>query len=447
MKLATLKDGSRDGMLAVVSRDLKTAHLADGIAPTLQRALDDWGFIAPQLEELSMQLNAGRAKRPFEFVPANCMAPLPRTFQWADGSIYEQHVELLTRLTTGKLPDTLWREPMIYQGGGDDFLGPCDGAPFGEEHWGIDFEPELGVVLGDVPMQVRKEDVAETVRLLVLINDWSLRNLIGGELAKGFGFFQSKPATAFAPVAVTPDEIGEQWRDGLAHLRVGTSWNGTTFASLQSGTGTRFSFIDLVAHAAKTRNLRAGTIVGSGTVSNDGKAGCIAELRAQEAFAAGTEAKPGKPRTEYMKFGDRVRIEAFDAHGHSVFGAIDQQVNSHRRRRAASAGAAAQGGEGVPAGEPLAEETPADTQAVEPGAVEEAPAVIAEAAQEETRADAPDAVATVESADTAPESVPGDGVDAAPAPADGATPPAEPPPAEANPPGSDATPPADDPAR
>ena len=338
MKLATLKDGSRDGMLAVVSRDQKTAHLADGIAPTLQRALDDWPFIAPQLEDLALQLNSARARRPFEFVPANCMAPLPRAHQWLDGSVYEQHVELLTRLFSGKLPDNLWREPMMYQGGADDFLGPCDAAVFAEEHWGIDFEPEIGVVLGDTPMQVRKDDALDQVRLLVLINDWSLRNLIAAEIGKSFGFLQSKPATGFAPLAVTPDEIGEGWAGGLAHLGVAVDWNGVRFMAANAGAGTRFSFAELIVHAAKTRNLRAGTIIGSGTVSSGGNVGCVAELRAREALEAADEkGKPGRPHTEFMRFGDRVRIEAFDAAGSSVFGAIDQEVASLRRRRATGA--------------------------------------------------------------------------------------------------------------
>ena len=336
MKLATLKDGSRDGMLVVVSRDQKTAHLADGIAPTLQRALDDWNFIAPQLEDLALALNSGRARRPFEFVPANCMAPLPRATQWVDGSVYEQHVELMMRSMRGKLPDNLWREPRMYQGGSDDFLGPCDAPVFAEEHWGIDFEPELGVVLGDTPMQVKKEDALEHVRLLVLINDWSLRELSAAEIAKGFGFFHSKPATAFAPLAVTPDELADAWRDGLARLGVSVDWNGARFMSANAGVGARFSFIDLIVHAAKTRNLRAGTIIGSGTVSSEGNVGCIAELRAQESLEEGGS---GKPRTAYMKFDDRVRIDAFDTHGVSMFGAIDQQVASLRRRRATQAAA------------------------------------------------------------------------------------------------------------
>ena len=353
MKLATLKDGSRDGVLAVVTRDLKTAHLAVGIAPTLQRALDDWNFIAPQLEELSLQLGQGRARRPFDFVPGNCMAPLPRAFQWVDGSVYEQHVELLTRSTTGKLPEHLWREPMIYQGGADDFLGACDDAVFAEERWGIDFEPEIGVILSDTPMQLKKEDALDHVRLLTLINDWSLRSLIPAELAKGFGFFQSKPATGFAPVAVTPDELGDAWQGGLAALNVMVGWNGVKFMVANAADGARFTFADLIVHAARTRNLRAGCIVGSGTVSSGGNVGCIAELRAREALEGAGDGKPGKARTEYLRFGDRVRIEAHDGAGQPVFGAIDQQVASLRRRRALAPEAAAGGAaDEVATGEP-----------------------------------------------------------------------------------------------
>ena len=401
MKLATLKDGSRDGMLAVVSRDQKSAHLADGIAPTLQRALDDWPFIAPQLEDLALQLNSGRARRPFEFVPANCMAPLPRAHQWLDGSVYEQHVELLTRAVSGKLPDNLWREPMMYQGGADDFLGPCDPAVFAEEHWGIDFEPELGVILGDTPMQVRKDDALDQVRLLVLINDWSLRNLIAAEIGKGFGFLQSKPATGFAPLAVTPDEIGESWTGGLAHLGVAVDWNGVRFMNANAGGGTRFSFTELIVHAAKTRNLRAGTIIGSGTVSSGGNLGCVAELRAREALeAADDKGKPGRARTEFMKFGDRVRIEAFDAAGSSVFGAIDQEVASLRKRRAPGAAH-----EELNSSWPAAQDAvlPASS-AIEPEVPQATPAPSA-AAEEALRADAAPREPAVDAvADTASDS-------------------------------------------
>jgi fumarylacetoacetate (FAA) hydrolase len=331
MKLATLKDGSRDGLLAVVSRDLKTASIADGIAPTLQRALDDWNFIAPQLEELYNQLNGGKAKRPFEFNPAQCMAPLPRAYQWADGSVYLSHLQRMSAVAGVKWEDVSTREPMLYQGGSDDFIGGMDDAVFAEESWGIDFEAEIGVILGDTPMQTKRDDALEHVRLITLINDWSLRNLIAREIAKHFGFFQSKPATAFAPVAVTPDELGESWKEALPHLNVSIAWNGVRFGQLNAAEGAKFNFADLITHAAKTRNLRAGTVLGLGTISNAGTEGgfaTIAEKRAQEAID-----KVEKP-TEFMKFGDRVRIEVKDAAGHSLFGAVDQQVISLRRRRA-----------------------------------------------------------------------------------------------------------------
>ncbi|MDB5806697.1 MAG: fumarylacetoacetate hydrolase family protein [Betaproteobacteria bacterium] len=335
MKLATLKDGSRDGLLAVVSRDLKTASIADGIAPTLQRALDDWNFIAPQLEELYNQLNGGKAKRPFEFNPTQCMAPLPRAYQWADGSVYLSHLQRMSAMAGVKWEDVSTREPMLYQGGSDDFIGGADDVVFAEESWGIDFEAEIGVILGDTPMQTKRDDALEHVRLVTLINDWSLRNLVAREIAKHFGFFQSKPATAFAPVVVTPDELGEAWKEALPHLNVTIAWNGVRFGQLNAAEGAKFNFADLITHAAKTRNLRAGTVLGLGTISNAGTEGgfaTIAEKRAQEAIdkAAGHEG----PQTEFMKFGDRVRIEVKDAAGHSLFGAVDQQVISLRRRRA-----------------------------------------------------------------------------------------------------------------
>ena len=218
MKLATLKDGTRDGQLAVVARDLKSAVLADGIAPTLQRALDDWNFIAPQLEQLYSDLNDERARHAFEFDPKRCMAPLPRAFQWADGSAYVNHVELVRRARNAEMPESFWHDPLMYQGGSDDFLGPTDDIVLGSAEWGIDFEGEVAVITGDVPMQSAPEAAAQQIRLLMLVNDVSLRNLIPAELAKGFGFLQSKPATAFSPVAVTPDELGGAWQDGKVHL-------------------------------------------------------------------------------------------------------------------------------------------------------------------------------------------------------------------------------------
>jgi fumarylacetoacetate (FAA) hydrolase len=323
MKLATLKDGSRDGQLLVVSRDLASAHAAQDIAPTLQRALDDWGFVAPQLEDLYRTLNSGKARHAFAFEAARCAAPLPRAFQWADGSAYVNHVELVRRARNADMPETFWTDPLMYQGGSDDFLGPCDDASFASEDWGIDFEAEVAVVTDDVPLGATPEQCAGHVKLLMLVNDWSLRNLIPAELAKGFGFFQSKPATAFGPVAVTPDELGDAWRDGRVHLPMLCHWNGRKVGEAEAGVDMVFDFPRLVAHVAKTRRARAGSIVGSGTVSNrDTRKGwsCIAEVRALEMIES------GKAQTGFMRFGDSIRIEMVGADGQSVFGAIEQRV-------------------------------------------------------------------------------------------------------------------------
>lgn len=323
MKLATLKDGTRDGQLIVVSRNLKTAHVADGIALTLQRALDDWNFIAPQLEQLYEQLNAGRAPRPFDFDPKQCMAPLPRAFQWADGSAYVNHVELVRRARGAEMPESFWHDPLMYQGGSDDFLGPTDDIVLASEDWGIDFEAEIAVVTDDVPMGVLPEKAAAHIKLLMLVNDVSLRNLIPDELAKGFGFFQSKPASSFSPVAVTPDELGSAWQDGKVHLPVRCTWNGVLVGQPNAGVDMVFGFPRLIAHLAKTRRARAGTIVGSGTVSNKDAAkgyACIAEKRCLEVIA------DGEAKTPFMKFGDTIRIEMLDTNGKSIFGAINQQV-------------------------------------------------------------------------------------------------------------------------
>jgi fumarylacetoacetate (FAA) hydrolase len=325
MKLATLKDGSRDGQLAVVSRDLRQAHFATAIAPTLQRALDDWDFIAAQLNDLYQTLNEGRARHAFAFDPKSCMAPLPRAFQWADGSAYVNHVELVRKARGAEMPEEFWTDPLMYQGGSDDLLGPSDDIVCPSEKFGIDFEGEVAVVTGDVKMGSKPEDCAAQIRLLMLVNDVSLRNLIPAELAKGFGFFQSKPATAFSPVAVTPDELGDAWRDGKVHLPLAVHWNGQKVGAPNAGEDMTFNFFQLIAHIAKTRNARAGSIVGSGTVSNlDRSRGyaCIAEKRSLETIA------DGKPSTPFMTFGDTVRIEMFDAQGASIFGAIDQKVVS-----------------------------------------------------------------------------------------------------------------------
>lgn len=323
MKLATYKDGSRDGQLVVVSRDLSTAHYATGMAGTLQQALDDWNFVAPQLEDLSATLNHGRARHAFAFDPKQCAAPLPRAYQWADGSAYINHVELVRRSRESAVPESFYHDPLMYQGGSDDFLGPCDPIVCRTEDHGIDFEAEVAVVTGDVPMASTPEQALEGIRLLMLANDVSLRRLIPDELAKGFGFFQGKPATAFSPVAVTPDELGDAWRDGRVHLVMQSTWNGRKVGMCEAGPEMTFHFGQLIAHICKTRNVRAGSIVGSGTVSNKDWANgysCIAERRAIETI------EDGKASTDFMKFGDTIRIEMKGLDGHSVFGAIDQTV-------------------------------------------------------------------------------------------------------------------------
>ena len=323
MKLATLKDGSRDGQLVVVSRDLAQAHHATGIATRLQQLLDDWNFISPQLEDLYATLNDGKARHAFAFDAQQCMAPLPRAYQWADGSAYLNHVELVRRARNAEMPVSFYEDPLMYQGGSDDFLGPRDEARFADEAWGIDFEAEVAVVTGDVAMGASPEQALEGIRLLMLVNDWSLRNLIPAELAKGFGFLQSKPATAFGPVAVTPDELGPAWHGGRVHLALESRWNGARVGLCDAGPEMNFHFGQLVAHLAKTRNVRAGSIVGSGTVSNKDWArgvGCIAEKRAIETIESGA------PQTAFMRFGDTVRLEMLGPDGTSLFGAIEQTV-------------------------------------------------------------------------------------------------------------------------
>ena len=322
MKLASLK-GGRDGRLAVVSRDLSRAVLAGAIAPTLQAALDDWGKTAPRLAEIARGLDAGKVRDEFRFDQAACASPLPRAYQWADGSAYVTHVELVRKARGAELPPSFWTDPLLYQGGSDGFLGPRDPILAADEGWGIDFEGEVAVITGDVPYGCAPEEASPHIRLVMLVNDVSLRNLIPGELAKGFGFFQSKPASAFSPVAVTPDELGDAWREGRLHRRLQVSLNGAIFGTPDAGTDMVFNFPQLIAHAARTRSLAAGTIVGSGTVSNrDRSAGsaCIAERRMLEQLAG------GEPQTPFMRFGDRVRIDMLDDEGSSIFGAIEQDV-------------------------------------------------------------------------------------------------------------------------
>ena len=323
MKLATLKDGSRDGQLVVVSRDLSQAHYATGIANSLQQVLDDWAFMAPQLEDLSVALNQGRARHAFAFDPAQCMAPLPRAFQWADGSAYLNHVELVRKARNATVPESFYTDPLMYQGGSDDFIGPRDPIVVPDEAYGIDFESEIAVITGDVAMQVSPEEALESVRLVMLVNDVSLRHLIPDELAKGFGFLQGKPATAFSPVAVTVDELGDAWQGGRLNGVLQSAWNGRRVGLCEAGPEMTFHFGQLIAHLAKTRRVRAGSVIGSGTVSNKDWAkgySCIAEKRCIETI------ENGKPSTDFMRFGDAIRIEMKGRDGQSIFGAIDQTV-------------------------------------------------------------------------------------------------------------------------
>ncbi len=321
MKLASLA-GGRDGRLAVVSADLQRCLVAARVAPTLQAALDDWKDAKPALEALARELESGSAAgEPFR--PSEAHSPLPRAYHWVDGSAYVNHVELVRKARGAQMPESFWTDPLVYQGGSDDFLPPTADAPFASEDWGIDLEGEVAVVTDDVPMGTDPATARGHIHLLMLVNDWSLRNLIPAELAKGFGFYQSKPATAFSPVAVTPDELGDAWKDARVHRPLVVHLNGKPFGQPNAGIDMTFDFGQLIAHAAKTRRLGAGSILGSGTVSNrDRSSGstCLAERRMLETI------EQGKPMTPFLSFGDRVRIEMFDPAGRSLFGAIDQRV-------------------------------------------------------------------------------------------------------------------------
>lgn len=322
MKLASLK-GGRDGQLAVVSHDLTRAVSARDVAPNLQAVLDDWGRLAPRLSAIYDALNEGDAANSFAFEPRDCASPLPRAYQWADASAYVTHVELVRRARGAEMPQSFWTDPLMYQGGSDNFLSPTDPILTADEAWGIDMEGEVAVITDDVPYGCTAEDAARHIRLVMLVNDVSLRNLIPDELAKGFGFFQSKPASAFSPVAVTPEILGPAWRDGRLHRPLQVAVNGEAFGAPDAGTDMVFNFPQLIAHAAKTRALAAGTIIGSGTISNRDRAAgsaCIAERRMLE------QIETGAPSTPFLKFGDRVRIEMCDHDGRSIFGAIDQHV-------------------------------------------------------------------------------------------------------------------------
>ncbi len=343
MKLATLRNGTRDGALAIVSRDLTLATFARDVVAgldTLQGLLDEWDTLSPQVERVSSELNTAteRGAPPpfptFAFEPSTAMAPLPRAFQWADGSAYVNHVELVRKARGAEMPATFWTDPLMYQGGSDSFIGPMDDIQVADEAYGIDLEGEVAVVTDDVPMAVGRGDAADYIRLVMLVNDVSLRNLIPNELAKGFGFFHGKPSTAFSPVAVTPDELGAAWRNASVHLPLHAAINGEPLGQPDASVDLTFTFADLIAHAAKTRRLSAGSIIGSGTVSNksadggpgkpvaEGGAGytCLAELRTIETI------QTGKPKTPFLKFGDRVTLEMFSADGASIFGKIDQRI-------------------------------------------------------------------------------------------------------------------------
>ena len=328
MKLGSLKEGGRDGTLVVVSRDLSKAVRATGIAPTLQRALEDWSNVAPRLNALSESLDAGDADGVFDLDMQVLAAPLPRAYEFVDGSAYLPHVARVRKARGAEVPESFYVDPLMYQGVSAGFYGPRDAVKVVSEDYGIDLEAEIVIVTDDVPMAVTAEQAASHIQLIGLVNDVSLRNLIPNELAKGFGFLQSKPRSALSPVFVTPDELGDAWRDSKLHLPLLTHINGTWFGAPEAGVDMQFDFAQLVAHAAKTRPLSAGTIVGSGTVANEDTslgASCFAEQRTVETL------RDGKPSTPFMAFGDVVRIEVLDAAGHSVFGAIEQRIERQER--------------------------------------------------------------------------------------------------------------------
>lgn len=326
MKLATLKTpNNRDGDLCVVSKDLSQAVLATHIAPTLQAALEQWSDIEPLLQDIYKQLNQNSIQDVFAFDEAQVASPLPRAYQWADASAYVNHVELVRKARGAEMPENFWTDPLMYQGGSDGFLAPKDPIIAEDESFGIDFEAEIAIITDDVPQAIATDAASQHIKLFMLVNDVSLRHLIPGEIAKGFGFFQSKPASSFSPVAITPDELGSHWDSQRLHLPLCSYLNGQLFGQPNAGDDMTFSFPQLIAHAAKTRTLAAGTIIGSGTVSNCDRtkgSSCIAEKRMLETI------ENGKPATPFMRFGDTIRIEMQDEHGNSLFGAIEQRVSS-----------------------------------------------------------------------------------------------------------------------
>ena len=321
MKLASLNSG-RDGQLVVVDSLMQRYETATAIAPTLQAALDNWDSCAAPLQALSEQLESGEIKGQ-TFVASTCASPLPRAFHWADGSAYVNHVELVRKARNAEMPASFWTDPLIYQGGSDTFLGPCEDIAMADPSWGIDFEAEVAVIVDDVPMGVSPENARDHIKLVMLVNDVSLRNLIPGELAKGFGFYQAKPSSAFSPVAVTPEALGNAWDGAKLHLPLRAILNDKLIGQPNAGVDMTFDFGQLIAHAAKTRPLCAGTIIGSGTVSNLDRSNgscCLAEVRMLEIIAHGSAS------TDFMQFGDRIQIDMHDHSGKSIFGEINQQV-------------------------------------------------------------------------------------------------------------------------
>ena len=323
MKLASLKEGGRDGTPIIVSKDLKSAVNISGIVPNVQQALENWQGVHNELDQVSGMLNAGKANDAFALDMKKLASPLPRAYQWLDASAYVNHVELVRKSRGVEMPETFWTDPLMYQGGSDSLIGPCDDIPLADEKYGIDFEAEIAIVTDDVPMGITPEDAAKHIKLIMLVNDVSLRYLAMPELTKGFGFVQSKPATAFSPVAITPEELGDAWKDGKVQLPLITEYNGKPYGKPNAGVDMVFNFPKLISHAARTRFLSAGTIIGSGTVSNKDQSvgsSCIVEKRTIEKI------ETGESTTPFMSFGDTVKIQMLDKNGEKIFGTIEQKV-------------------------------------------------------------------------------------------------------------------------
>lgn len=328
MKLASIDNKTRDGQLVVVNKDLTKAINATEIATTMQAAIDNWTVTAPKLKSVYDDLNANKLTNTFDFSAVRILAPLPRAYHWADGSAYVTHVELVRKARNAELPESFWTDPLMYMGASDAFIGPNDDIEIEDEAWGIDFESEVAIITDDVPAGTNSKDALNHIKLITIINDVSLRNLIPNELSKQFGFYQSKPWTSFAPVVVTPDELVGDWKDGKLHLPLNSTLNGTLIGSPNAGIDMVFDFGQLIAHAAKTRSLMAGTVIGSGTVANQGSpngSSCLAEVRCLEII------KDGKASTPFMRFGDRIEVEMNDKNGKSIFGKINQVVKEYKK--------------------------------------------------------------------------------------------------------------------